>query len=52
MIKILVKNDSDHQMKILRKFRLNVVIKIDYKNCFQADLNSKYAFITSSKKFK
>ena len=52
MIKILIKNDFDHQMKISRKLHLNVIIKIDYENYFQINFNSKYAFIISSKKFK
>ena len=52
MIKIFVKNDFNRQMKISRKFRLNIITKIDYENCFQINFNSKYIFIALSKKFE
>ena len=52
MIKKFIKNEFDYQIKISRKFHLNVVTKIDYENCFQANFNSKYVFIISLKRFK
>ena len=31
---ILIKNDFDYQIEIFRKFKLEIIIKLDYKNCF------------------
>ena len=34
IIIILIKNNFDHQIEISRKFKLEIITKFDYKNCF------------------
>ena len=34
IITILIKNDFDYQIEISQKFKLGIIIELNYKNCF------------------
>ena len=39
---VLARNDSSKEVKILQKLKFGAVTKLDYGNCFQADLSPDY----------
>ena len=52
IITVLIKNDFDYQIEIFRKFKLEIIIKLDYENCFEINLNHEYASTNSFKEFE
>ena len=42
MTGVLVRNDSSKPVQVPRKFKLGRVLEIDYKNCFQANIEPEF----------